>query len=56
MQKARRHPYKRAPTACQRMVSGSISLFFLKIFSSFPHGTSALSVSEEYLALPDGTG
>ena len=25
-------------------------------FSPFPHGTSALSVSQEYLALPDGSG
>ena len=54
MQKARRHP--KAPTACKHMVSGSISLPFLGFFSPFPHGTSALSVSQEYLALPDGAG
>ena len=55
MQKARRHP-KRAPTACKRMVSGSISLPYSGFFSPFPHGTSSLSVSQEYLALPDGPG
>ena len=53
MQKARRHP-KRAPTACKRKVSGSISLPYSGFFSPFPHGTSSLSVSQEYLALTDG--
>ena len=38
------------------MVSGSISLGYLPFFSPFPHGTSSLSVSQEYLAFPDGTG
>jgi hypothetical protein len=38
------------------MVSGSISLFYSKCFSPFPHGTGSLSVSREYLALPDGPG
>ena len=52
MQKARRHP--KAPTACKRMVSGSISLPYSGFFSPFPHGTSSLSVSQEYLALADG--
>ena len=57
MQKARRHPAKGgAPTACKRTVSGSISLFCSKFFSPFPHGTGSLSVSQEYLALPDGPG
>ena len=56
MQKARRHPKKRAPTACRRMVSGTISLPSSGCFSPFPHGTRALSVSREYLALPDGPG
>jgi hypothetical protein len=36
------------------MVSGSISLFYSKCFSPFPHGTGSLSVSREYLALRDG--
>ena len=53
MQKARRHPYG-APTACKRMVSGSISLRYSRFFSPFPHGTGSLSVSQEYLALADG--
>ena len=55
MQKARRHP-NGAPTACRRMVSGSISLPCSGFFSPFPHGTGPLSVSQEYLALPDGPG
>ena len=55
MQKARRHAH-RAPTACRHMVSGTISLFCSKCFSPFPHGTGPLSVSREYLALPDGPG
>jgi hypothetical protein len=38
------------------MVSGSISLPCSGYFSPFPHGTGSLSVSQEYLALPDGTG
>ena len=38
------------------MVSGTISLPSSGCFSPFPHGTSALSVSREYLALPDGPG
>ncbi len=56
MQKARRHHINAAPTACRRTVSGSISLPYLGFFSPFPHGTSSLSVSQEYLALPDGPG
>ena len=55
MQKARRHPLQ-APTACKRMVSGTISLPYSGYFSPFPHGTCSLSVSQEYLALPDGAG
>jgi hypothetical protein len=56
MQKARRHPPRRTPTACRRTVSGTISLPYLGYFSPFPYGTGSLSVSEEYLALPDGAG
>ena len=56
MQKARRHPLAQAPTACRRTVSGTISLPCLGCFSPFPYGTGSLSVSEEYLALPDGAG
>ena len=36
------------------MVSGSFSLPYPGFFSPFPHGTSSLSVSKEYLALDDG--
>ena len=58
MQKARRHTDRivSTPTACKRMVSGSISLLYSRFFSPFPHGTGSLSVSQEYLALPDGPG
>ena len=38
------------------MVSGSIALPYMGYFSPFPHGTGSLSVSQEYLALPDGAG
>ena len=38
------------------MISGTLSLFCPKCFSPFPHGTGSLSVSLEYLALPDGPG
>ena len=38
------------------MVSGTISLPCSGCFSPFPYGTGSLSVSEEYLALPDGAG
>src|SRR5690606_35969657 len=47
---------KSAPTVCKYTVSGSISLPCSGFFSPFPHGTSSLSVSQEYLALPDGAG
>ena len=38
------------------MVSGTISPFCSKCFSPFLHSTGSLSVSREYLALPDGPG
>ena len=62
MQKARRHTcsyikyINRTPTACRRMISGTISLFCSKYFSPFPHGTGTLSVSQSYLAFPGGPG
>src|SRR5690606_22001070 len=49
-------PHSGAPTACRRTVSGSISPSYSEYFSPFPHGTGTLSVSQEYLALPDGAG
>ena len=42
------------PTACKHTVSGTISLPSPGFFSPFPHGTSSLSVTSEYLALEDG--
>ena len=42
------------PTACRHTVSGSISLPSPGFFSPFPHGTSSLSVTREYLALGGG--
>src|SRR5271169_4210431 len=44
------------PTACRRVVSGTISLPSQGFFSPFPHGTGSLSVASEYLVLPDGPG
>ena len=38
------------------MGSGTLSLPYYGCFSPFPHGTGSLSVSREYLALPDGPG
>ena len=56
MQKARRPSQMTGSTACRHTVSGSFSLPYLGFFSPFLHSTSALSVSHEYLALPDGSG
>ena len=44
----------RAWTACKHSVSGTLSLPALGFFSPFPHGTSSLSVTEEYLGLEGG--
>jgi hypothetical protein len=43
-----------APTEGRHPVSGSVSLPALGCFSPFPHGTGALSVTEEYLGLEGG--
>ena len=43
-----------ATAACKHTVSGTISLPSTGFFSPFPHGTCALSVVKEYLALGDG--
>ena len=53
-QKARGHRIAPAPTACRHTVSGSISLPSPGFFSTFPHGTGALSVIGLYLALEGG--
>ena len=42
------------PTACKSTISGSISLPSPGFFSTFPHGTSSLSVRLEYLGLAHG--
>ena len=52
----KRHEVTCAPSACKHSVSGTISLPCSGCFSPFPHGTCSLSVSQEYLALPDGPG
>src|SRR3546814_9804547 len=49
-----RSPHKEAPTACRRSVSGTVSLPSSGCFSPFPHGTSSLSVIQEYLGLEGG--
>ena len=56
MQKAPGHTGLRlsAPGACKQAVSGTISLPLSGCFSPFPHGTGALSVTEEYLGLEGG--
>jgi hypothetical protein len=45
---------RKAPTACRHTVSGTISLPSTGYFSPFPHGTSPLSVTREYLGLGGG--
>src|SRR5919199_6117478 len=42
------------PTACRRVVSGSLSLPARGCFSPVPHGTSPLSVTRESSALGGG--
>ncbi len=56
MQKARRHPIIGLRPLVSNTVSNSISPSYSEFFSPFPHGTCSLSVSQEYLALPDGAG
>ena len=43
------------PTACKRTVSGTISLLCSRCFSPFLRSTGSLSVSQQYLALADGS-
>jgi hypothetical protein len=56
MQKARCHSI----TELQPLVGVWFQVLFSpscsEYFSPFPHGTGPLSVSQEYLALPDGAG
>ena len=44
----------RPRTVCKHSVSETLSLPALGFFSPFPHGTSSLSVTEEYLGLEGG--
>ena len=56
MQKARRH----TQSVLRPLVGARFQELFhspnSECFSPFPHGTGTLSVSQEYLALPDGPG
>ena len=57
MQKVRGHTLPEghsAPSACKYTVSGSISPSSSEFFLPFPHGTSSLSVIDEYLGLDGG--
>ena len=56
LQQARHHTIHCALTDCKLTVSGSISLSFSLFFSPFHHCTRSLSVTDQYLALPDGPG
>ena len=52
--KSQRDLKRAAPTVCRHSVSGTLSLPSSGCFSPFPHGTCALSVTEEYLGLEGG--
>ena len=55
LQKARHHPL----TGSDFLLAYGFRFSFTplpRFFSPFPHGTGSLSVSREYLALPDGPG
>ena len=55
MQKARGHITKMLPPLVGARFQGLFTPLS-RFFSPFPHGTGSLSVSREYLALPDGAG
>ena len=55
LQQAHGQTLNRPPIACKLTVSCSISLPLLGFFSPFPRGTGSLSVTQEYLALRDGS-
>ena len=56
MQKARRHCQRQLRPLEGERFQGLFQPPSSGCFSPFPHGTSSLSVSREYLALPDGPG
>ena len=55
LQQAHGQTLNRPPIACRLTVSCSISLPLSGFFSPFPRGTGSLSVTQEYLALRDGS-
>jgi hypothetical protein len=55
LQQAHGQTLNRPPIACRLTVSCSISLPCSGFFSPFPRGTGSLSVTQEYLALRDGS-
>ena len=56
LQQERHYTIHCALPVCKLTVSGSISLSFSLFFSPFHHCTRSLSVTNQYLALPDGPG
>ena len=56
MQKARRHPITRLRPLVSVRFQVLLSPSCSECFSPFLHSTGSLSVSQEYLALPDGAG
>ena len=56
MQKARRHPIAGLRPLVSVWFQVLLSPSCSEYFSPFPHGTGSLSVSQMYLALPDGAG
>ena len=55
LQQAHGQTLNRPSIACKLTVSCSISLPLSGFFSPFPRGTGSLSVTQEYLALRDGS-
>jgi hypothetical protein len=56
MQKARRHPIAGLRPLVSVRFQVLLSPSYSEYFSPFLHSTGSLSVSQEYLALPDGAG
>ena len=56
MQKARCHSISELQPLVSVWFQVLFSPSYSEYFSPFPHGTGSLSVSQEYLALPDGAG
>ena len=56
MQKARRHSISKLRPLVSVRFQVLLSPRYSRCFSPFLHSTGSLSVSQEYLALPDGAG